>query len=278
MKEHSKKSFLIGLLLLVLFNSYAQEPDCYYDYNWAPTTKEKSSYYRVFTKLKENYYKVEDFYNDGTLQMSGYSNEKTCQGIKLINETTWYEKDEQKTTYRKYDEKGEVILEKVNIKSRSKHKRKNEFTEEVIVMKSTDRDTNRVYPIPLPPPPPPFEKNNKSEEDFVPQDTGQTIYTIVEQMPKFPGGEEELRKIIETTLAYPKSTKKNKVEGKTIVGFVIDEKGEVLDIEIKRSSGYQVLDEEAKRIISSMPKWEPGRQQGKAVSVKYVLPITFRLP
>lgn len=106
-----KNLFSAGLFLFVVGSSYAQTPDCYYDANWKPTSREYAAYYRVITKLKENYYKIEDFYADGTLQMLGYSNERKCKDGKLINETTWYDKDGLMSSYQKYDENGQVAIE-----------------------------------------------------------------------------------------------------------------------------------------------------------------------
>lgn len=111
MRKFYKNLLLAGLFLFIVGSSYAQTPDCYYDANWKPTTREYAVYYRVITKLKENYYKIEDFYADGTLQMLGYSNERKCKDGKLINETTWYDEDGVKTAYLKYNEDGQVAIE-----------------------------------------------------------------------------------------------------------------------------------------------------------------------
>lgn len=112
MRKFYKNLFLVRLFLFVVGSSYAQTPDCYYDADWQPTTREYAAYYRVFTKLKENYYKIEDFYADGTLKMLGYSNGKNCKYEKLINETTWYDREGRLSSYNKYDEQGEVIINK----------------------------------------------------------------------------------------------------------------------------------------------------------------------
>ena len=102
------------------------------------------------------------------------------------------------------------------------------------------------------------------------------IFTVVEEMPQYPGGEQELLKHIATNLKYPVEAQKAKEEGRVYIRFTVTENGDVEDPTIMRSV-YPSLDNEAKRIISSMPKWTPGKQKGKNVSVYYVIPIQFKL-
>jgi TonB family protein len=102
------------------------------------------------------------------------------------------------------------------------------------------------------------------------------VFTAVEVMPQYPGGEQELLKFIVTNLKYPVEAQKAKEEGKVYVRFTVAENGYVEDPTILRSVS-PLLDNEAKRIISSMPKWIPGKQKGKNVSVYYVIPIMFKL-
>ncbi|WP_321518367.1 TonB family protein [uncultured Bacteroides sp.] len=102
------------------------------------------------------------------------------------------------------------------------------------------------------------------------------VFTAVEVMPQYPGGEQELLKFIVTNLKYPVEAQKAEEEGKVYVRFTVTENGYVEDPTILRSVS-PLLDNEAKRIISSMPKWIPGKQSGKNVSVYYVIPIMFKL-
>lgn len=104
-----------------------------------------------------------------------------------------------------------------------------------------------------------------------------TIFLTVQEMPKFPGGDSALVKFIRVNLKYPDVAKENKIEGRVYVEFVIDEKGVVTDVEVKRSPDPS-LSEEAVRLITSLPKWIPGKQKGKAVKVRYTVPIAFKLP
>jgi len=102
------------------------------------------------------------------------------------------------------------------------------------------------------------------------------IYTAVEEMPRYPGGEQALLKYIVTNLKYPVEAQKAKEEGKVYIRFTVNENGYVKDPTVLRSVS-PLLDNEAKRIISTMPKWIPGKQKGKNVSVYYVIPILFKL-
>lgn len=115
----------------------------------------------------------------------------------------------------------------------------------------------------------------------IPVDTDQDdvahIYEVVEQMPEFPdGGMKGLREYLRTHLRYPEAARRDSVQGRVIVQFVVMEDGSIGQEHVVRSCGPE-LDEEALRLVRSMPRWEPGRQNGKAVKVKYVIPVTFRL-
>lgn len=102
------------------------------------------------------------------------------------------------------------------------------------------------------------------------------IFTIVEQMPEFPGGSLALRKYIAQQIKYPVLAQESGIQGNVFVGFVINSYGVVSDVKIVKSV-HLALDNEAIRVIYSMPKWKPGFQQGKAVDVAYTMPIEFIL-
>lgn len=101
-------------------------------------------------------------------------------------------------------------------------------------------------------------------------------YTVIEQMPTFPGGEQGLLNFIGTNLKYPLIAQENGIEGKVIVRFVVSKTGEINQVEIVRSVD-KALDNEAIRVAKLLPKFVPGKQNGKVVSVWYTLPITFKL-
>ena len=102
------------------------------------------------------------------------------------------------------------------------------------------------------------------------------IFMVVEQMPEFPGGMAELMKFLSKNIKYPTIAQENGIQGRVIVQFVVNQDGSIVDPVVMRSVD-PYLDKEALRVISTMPKWKPGMQRGKAVRVKYTVPVTFRL-
>ena len=102
------------------------------------------------------------------------------------------------------------------------------------------------------------------------------IFQVVEEMPEFPGGMAEAMKFLAKNIKYPVAAQEAKIEGRVIVQFVIERDGSVSDAKVMRGVNSE-LDAEAIRVVSMMPKWIPGKQRGKAVAVKYTMPIMFRL-
>lgn len=99
------------------------------------------------------------------------------------------------------------------------------------------------------------------------------IFTYVEQMPAFDGN---LQEYLSKNLRYPEAARTNGVEGRVTVQFVVSEDGSISDVKVVRGVGSG-LDEEAKRVVQSMPKWRPGKQNGNPVKVQYTLPVKFTL-
>lgn len=102
------------------------------------------------------------------------------------------------------------------------------------------------------------------------------IFTVVEQMPMFPGGDAALMGYLRDNIHYPTVAAENGVQGRVVVGFVVERDGSITDVNIIRSVDPS-LDREAMRVVKSMPRWTPGKQNGSAVRVKYQVPVTFRL-
>jgi TonB family protein len=102
------------------------------------------------------------------------------------------------------------------------------------------------------------------------------VFDVVEQMPSFPGGMKAMMDYLARNIRYPADAKKNLLEGRVILQFIVDEKGRLSDVKVARSVEPS-LDAEAVRVVKAMPRWNPGTQQGKAVKVRYTLPVTFRL-
>ena len=104
----------------------------------------------------------------------------------------------------------------------------------------------------------------------------QQIFQVVEEMPEFPGGMAECMKWLSKNMKYPTISQENGVQGRVIVQFVVNRDGSIVDAVVARGVD-PYLDKEALRVVGLMPKWKPGKQRGKAVRVKYTLPVMFRL-
>ena len=115
---------------------------------------------------------------------------------------------------------------------------------------------------------------NMEASKVAPQE--EVVFQVVEEMPEFPGGMGEAMKFLAKNIKYPVAAQQAKIEGRVIVQFVVERDGSISDIHTVRSVSPE-LDAEAIRVVSLMPKWNPGKQRGKAVAVKYTMPIMFRL-
>ena len=109
-----------------------------------------------------------------------------------------------------------------------------------------------------------------------PSDTTQ-VYQVVEQMPEFPGGSNGLMAYLRNSIIYPQEARDANIQGKCFVTFVVDSNGKIKDARVQKSSGNEALDKESVCVVESMPRWTPGKQNGKNVAVQYTLPIMFRL-
>lgn len=114
------------------------------------------------------------------------------------------------------------------------------------------------------------------EFEEVEEETVEEVFLIVEDMPEFPGGEVALRKFIAENIKYPEIALENDIQGKVYVRFVVTSTGAVDQVQVARGVD-PLLDEEAVRVVKQLPKWTPGRQRGKNVSVWYTVPINFQL-
>lgn len=113
------------------------------------------------------------------------------------------------------------------------------------------------------PEPPKHEEENK-------------VFDVVEQMPAFPGGPAALMQYLSSHVKYPAVAEENGISGRVTVQFVVERDGSVTDVKTMKSVDPS-LDREAERVVKSMPKWIPGKQNGAPVRVKYFVPVVFRL-
>ena len=102
------------------------------------------------------------------------------------------------------------------------------------------------------------------------------IFTVVEQQPEFPGGMAELGQYLAQSIKYPAAAQRANVSGRVFLSFIVTKNGEITDVNILKGIGFGA-DEEAIRVTAQMPRWIPGKQNGRAVNVKYNLPINFSL-
>lgn len=159
---------------------------------------------------------------------------------------------------------------------------------------------SQVTPPPPPPPPAPttvieivddeeeieeelevldLEVDQDTEIEFVEveeEEEEEQIFTIVENMPEFPGGQEALFKYLGKSIKYPSMAVDAGIQGRVYVSFMVDKDGKVKNAKVLRGIGGG-CDEEAIRVINAMPKWSPGKQRGQAVKVQYTLPVLFSL-
>ena len=110
----------------------------------------------------------------------------------------------------------------------------------------------------------------------VPQEGEQKVFDVVEQMPSFPGGPSALFEYLSANVKYPPVAEENGVQGRVICTFIVERDGSITDVRVVKSVD-PVLDKEAVRVLKSMPRWIPGKQNNSAVRVKYTTPVTFRL-
>ena len=189
----------------------------------------------------------------------------------------------------------------------------NKIVDETIQANLENIKNQEEEPPPPPPPPPPPQMEQQAKytapvvvdsvdekveiattEDMVSTSTNEEVteevvetnqaiqeeeivnFYVIEEKPEFPGGEEAMMKWIAANVKYPEIAKENGVTGKVFIQFVINKDGKVVDVEVLRGVD-PYLDKEAKRVVSDMPAWTPGKQRGKTVKVSFQLPINFKL-
>jgi len=108
------------------------------------------------------------------------------------------------------------------------------------------------------------------------KDQKEDPFNVVEDMPAFPGGMEAMIQFISSNIQYPADAKKQKVDGRVLVNFVVEKDGSITEVKVVKPT-FPSLDAEAIRVVKAMPKWKPGYQRGQAVRVQFTMPINFSL-
>ncbi|HXC03388.1 MAG TPA: energy transducer TonB [Bacteroidia bacterium] len=117
-----------------------------------------------------------------------------------------------------------------------------------------------------PPPPPPIKQDSSKANSFA------------TTMPQFPGGIPALMTYLKDNINYPKRERRKGIQGKVILTFIVDKDGNIIQPKVVQGiKGGENLEKEALRVVSAMPKWEPGTMDGKKVNVQYNLPVNFKL-
>jgi len=119
-------------------------------------------------------------------------------------------------------------------------------------------------------------KIEEVKEQVIEQEAPKEIFTVVEEQPSYPGGDEARIKYLQANIKYPEEAKELGTQGKVFVTFVVEVDGSITDVKVLRGIGAG-CDEEAIRVVKSMPKWIPGKQRGVPVRVQFNLPIKFTL-
>ena len=119
-----------------------------------------------------------------------------------------------------------------------------------------------------------LKANQQTVEEAKVEDT--KVFTVVEQMPSFPGGDAALMAYLSKNIQYPPIAEENGIQGRVVATFVVERDGSITDVQVMRGVDPS-LDREAIRVLKGMPRWIPGKQNGSAVRVKYTVPVTFRL-
>lgn len=119
-----------------------------------------------------------------------------------------------------------------------------------------------------------FLSNESFSQNTQTVSSEETIYTRVDKMPEYPGGQVALVKFLSKNIKYPSKYKKDKVNGRVFVSFVIDKTGKVTQSKVTKSLNEE-CDKEALRVINLMPNWIPGEKDGKKVDVQFGLPVNF---
>ena len=130
-----------------------------------------------------------------------------------------------------------------------------------------DNNTNKINDI---------VKDKEGDDPDLQKNDNDKAYDVVEEMPQYPGGVGKLMEYVSMNVRYPKEAESKSIQGRVVTTFVVEKDGSITDAEVIKSVD-PALDAEALRVVKAMPKWTPGKQEGKPIRVKYTMPITFAL-
>ena len=207
--------------------------------------------------MKKKYFKISNLLLGSLISLLGFSCCKTKQHADvecLYGPPPGYEEEIQRLEQERLEQERQEFERQEQ--ERLEYERQVKLLEE-----QKRREAENMKLVYGPPPARQREKLYSPDQD--------NVYDVVEQMPQFPGGQQALEAWLDS------HQQKQDAEGRVIVSFIVEPDGSLNGLSVKKSVSEQ-LDKEALRLLRQMPKWEPGRHQGKAVRVRFVLPVTFR--
>lgn len=217
--------------------------------DWKEISRADASFYRTF-KQQGDTYQIFDHYKNGQLQMTAFS--KDVHKLNKSGETVYYNNNG-------------------SIESKGFHKDNNPSGHWTWYYYKAGKDSSIA------------DYNADGTKTYTHMcascqvDGNNDVYTIVEEMPDYPGGINALMYYIQKNINYPIFARNNNIGGKVTIKFVITKTGELDDIQVIKSAGLAEFDQEAVRVVKSMPKWKPGKQGGDPVNVYFNLPINYSL-
>lgn len=240
------KKLILCLLLIVNYNVFCQDT-IFFDSDWKKiNTYKQSEYYSII--LRDNTdtskAKVTTFFKSGQIRQElFYSN--LSKHLRDGASKTWYNDGKLKEEAYYADNKLHGKLQ-------------------------TFWDNGRLKRDDL------YEKGKLIEGKIYNSDGAPTQYYDYEIMPQFPGGFNELVRFLTTHLKYPKKARRQGIQGKVVLKFIVDSEGSIQNITVAKSVSEE-LDNEAIRVVKKMPKWQPGLFDGTKANVYYLLPVSFKL-
>ena len=259
-----KKICLISFMILVTVIAYCQSKTAKKNYEKGTKAIESEKYdegIRLLTLCIDEFPTANAYYNRAAAYYQLGDTCGFCNDLKKASDLNDFE------AQKLYIEKcpSRITIRKAPDSMKSQNLKVKEI--QVIYSKcNSDSIVTYIYEKP---------KGEISTSETYKSDTS-PVYTIVEEMPSFVGGEKERNRFLAENIIYPLTAKNAQIQGNVYVQFIIDEKGYVTDVKVLKGIGGG-CDEEAARVISIMPKWNPGKQNGKPVRVLFNTPIYFWL-
>jgi TonB family protein len=262
---------LLSFFLLIPFTSRGQSDTIYYDQKWNRTEFNTAEYYRVTLHEADGKLKVEDHYRNNKLQMTGYYTSLETTGYDGIRDGqfVYYDKNGHKTSEGNFEQNKKAGTWKTYYTNsdsiwRIDHMKNGKHDGEMCFYYKSGKLKRREL----------HEMNGTTISGNCYNEEGREIaFTPFETMPSPTF---TMAEFLATNLVYPEKARRKKIEGRSVIKFRVNEDGSISDVEATNHIGGG-CDEEAVRVISAMPKWNPGIQDDKKVKVYFTLPIVFKL-